>query len=37
MGWAGLGNGELLAKGETIFQALITADANLGYQQHLAG
>lgn len=36
-GWAGLGNGELLAAAETAFDALVTTDQNLKYQQNLTG
>jgi hypothetical protein len=36
MGWALLENGELLAACEKVgFDALITCDRNLGYQQNL--
>jgi predicted nuclease of predicted toxin-antitoxin system len=37
MGWAELQNGDLLAAAEQDFQALITTDKNLRYQQNLAG
>lgn len=37
MGWAELQNGELLAAAEKDFQALITTDKNLRYQQNLTG
>src|ERR1700730_13534907 len=36
-GWSGKENGELLALAETEFDALVTLDTNLGYQQSLAG
>jgi predicted nuclease of predicted toxin-antitoxin system len=36
-GWSGKENGELLAIAETEFDALITLDTNLRYQQNLAG
>ncbi len=37
-GWAGVQNGELLRRAELAnFDAFITADKNLRYQQHLAG
>ncbi len=36
-GWAGKKNGELLSLAETAFDALITVDTNLRYQQNLAG
>lgn len=37
MGWAELDNGALLRAAETDFDALITTDKNLRYQQNLAG
>lgn len=37
MGWAQLNNGELLNASEASFDALITTDQNLRYQQELAG
>jgi len=37
MGWSDLDNGELLAAAETSFDALITTDRNLRFQQNLAG
>jgi predicted nuclease of predicted toxin-antitoxin system len=36
-GWSGKENGELLSLAETAFDALITVDTNLTYQQNLAG
>ena len=37
-GWAELENGELLNQAEAAgFEALVTTDKNLGYQQNLAG
>jgi predicted nuclease of predicted toxin-antitoxin system len=36
-GWAGRENGELLALAEAEFDALVTLDTNLRYQQNLAG
>ena len=36
-GWAGLKNGELLRLASTEFQALLTGDQNLEYQQNMAG
>ena len=36
MGWSGVKNGRLLALAATQFDAFITADQNLGYQQNLA-
>lgn len=35
MGWAGLDNGELLAKAEKEFDVFITVDRNLSFQQNL--
>ena len=37
MGWARLSNGDLLAAAEKNFDALITTDQNLRYQQNLTG
>jgi hypothetical protein len=37
MGWAGLSNGDLLAAAEADFDALVTTDQSLRYQQNLAG
>ncbi len=37
MGWAGIKNGDLLARAESSFQVLLTADKNLRYQQDLRG
>jgi hypothetical protein len=37
MGWATLENGDLLRAAETSFDAFITTDQNLRYQQNLAG
>ncbi len=36
MGWAELGNGDLIAAAEAAFDALITTDQNLRYQQNLS-
>jgi predicted nuclease of predicted toxin-antitoxin system len=36
-GWAGKQNGELLSLAEAAFDALVTVDANLRYQQNLVG
>ena len=36
LGWSQLINGELLAKAENQFDALVTTDKNLRYQQNLA-
>jgi predicted nuclease of predicted toxin-antitoxin system len=35
-GWSGIKNGRLLALAATGFDALITVDKNLPYQQHVA-
>jgi len=37
MGWENLENGKLLAASEQVFDAFITTDKNLSYQQNLAG
>jgi hypothetical protein len=37
MGWAKLSNGDLLATAEKSFDAFITTDQNLRYQQNLEG
>jgi hypothetical protein len=37
MGWPGKKNGELLDLAENEFDALITLDTNLRYQQNLGG
>lgn len=37
MGWAGLDNGALLDAAEAAFDAFITTDQNLRYQQRLTG
>jgi hypothetical protein len=34
-GWSGIRNGDLLAKAEGEFDALVTTDQNLAYQQNL--
>lgn len=34
-GWAGIKNGELLARTEKLFDVFITVDRNLSFQQHL--
>jgi hypothetical protein len=36
-GWAGFKNGDLLRLAENEFEAFLTADKNLRYQQNLAG
>lgn len=36
MGWSSMKNGELLVRGAGQFDAFITADQNLRYQQNLA-
>ena len=35
MGWGGVRNGELLARAANEFDALVTVDKNLQYQQNL--
>ncbi len=35
-GWAGLKNGELIARIDRVYDAFLTADKNLKYQQNLA-
>jgi predicted nuclease of predicted toxin-antitoxin system len=37
MGWSRLRNGEILSAAETRFDALITTDQSLRYQQNLSG
>ena len=37
LGWSALQNGELLARAETQFEALVTTDRNLKSQQNLSG
>jgi predicted nuclease of predicted toxin-antitoxin system len=37
LGWAELENGDLLAAAEKVFDAFITTDKNLRYQQNLSG
>ena len=37
MGWSELANGDLLEAAEADFDALVTADQNLRYQQDLTG
>jgi predicted nuclease of predicted toxin-antitoxin system len=37
MGWSDLENGELLVAAEAQFDALVTTDQNLRYQQNLQG
>ena len=37
MGWRGVKNGALLAKAEPEFDALVTVDRNLRYQQDTPG
>ncbi|HEY3760786.1 MAG TPA: hypothetical protein VGN23_03470 [Verrucomicrobiae bacterium] len=37
MGWAELNNGDLLSAAEKSFEAFITTDKNLRYQQNLTG
>ncbi len=37
MGWAGIESGELLPLIESVFEAFITIDGNLRYQQNMSG
>lgn len=37
MGWAGIENGELLPLIESVFDAFITIDGNMRYQQNMSG
>jgi len=37
MGWAGIGNGELLPLIESVFDAFFTIDGNMRYQQKMSG
>jgi len=37
MGWASLSNGELPKAAEAMFDAFVTTDKNLRYQQNLTG
>jgi len=37
IGWAEMENGDLLAAAENMFDAFITTDKNLRYQQNLSG
>jgi hypothetical protein len=37
MGWSALSNGDLLDAAEAQFDAFVTTDQNLRYQQNLAG
>ena len=37
MGWAGVENGELLPLIESLFDAFITIDGNMRYQQNMSG
>lgn len=37
MGWTGIRNSQLLARAESTFDVLLTADKNLRYQQNLEG
>jgi predicted nuclease of predicted toxin-antitoxin system len=37
IGWAGLKNGELLTRANGQYDVFVTMDANLSFQQHLAG
>jgi predicted nuclease of predicted toxin-antitoxin system len=35
IGWSGLKNGELLARAEKLYEALLTMDSNMMHQQNL--
>jgi predicted nuclease of predicted toxin-antitoxin system len=37
IGWAGLKNGELLTRANGQYDVFVTMDANVSFQQHLAG
>jgi hypothetical protein len=37
MGWGGLKNGDLLREAEEQFEAFVSTDQNLKYQQRVAG
>jgi len=37
MGWATLANGDLLSAAQASFDAFVTTDQNLRYQQNLSG
>lgn len=37
MGWSNLENGDLLKAAEGVFDAFVTTDRNLRYQQNLTG
>jgi predicted nuclease of predicted toxin-antitoxin system len=37
MGWSDLENGDLIAAAEKEFDAFVTTDKNIGYQQNLSG
>ncbi len=37
LGWAGIGNGELVRLSDGRFDVLVLADKNLRYQQNLSG
>lgn len=37
MGWSALANGDLLEAAEGVFDAFVTTDQNLRYQQDLSG
>ena len=36
MGWSGIKNGELLRRAEEVFDAFLTADRNLTFQQNIS-
>ena len=37
LGWAGIKNGDLIAKADDLHEVFLTADRNLRYQQNLTG
>jgi len=37
MGWAGIENGELLPRIASVFDAFLTIDGNMRYQQKMSG
>jgi hypothetical protein len=36
MGWSGIKNGELLRRAQEVFDAFLTADRNLAFQQNIS-
>lgn len=37
LGWAGIKNGDLIAKADDLHEVFLTADRNLRYQQNMTG